>query len=574
MRAALKQSWLYPTLEPLVPAFRQLLVLSLAISVLALAPPVFVLQVYDRVVFYHGLSTLVGLVIGVFIALGFDFVLRQGRSRMLRSIALRIDVEVARRVFRKVLSLPLRTLESRPTEYWQSLFRDVDAIRNAFSGASLILLIDLPFALLYLAVIFAIATPVAWILLLALPVFVFMGWRSSQTLATANAEERRATQSRDTLVAELMAGRATVKALDLDAAVRPLWEERHANTIEESIARGSQGDRFWNTGMSLASTVTVLLTTVGALAILDQRLTIGALIATNMLGSRIVAPFNQLVAQYRSFAQTRHAVTRLGNLLEEAEEPQQSAVEPGRPKGAIVLEQVTFRYAQDASAVIDAIDLRLDPGGLHALIGPNGSGKTTLLKLLQGLYTPTSGRVLIDRADLAQFSRKQLARWFGYVPQDCFLFAGSLRDNISKGCPHASDEAIVSAATRAGLHSYAMELPKGYGTEVGEAGARLSGGFRQRVAIARALVGNPPVLLFDEPSSNLDRQAEEELAASLIELARDHTVVLVTHSPVMLNACHSVVALDRGRVASAGRSGEVLPRLLRSAPPPARRQSA
>ncbi len=562
MRQTRPHKWLRPVLKPLRPAFREVLAMSLFVNLLALATPVFVLQVYDRVVFFAGLTTLQGLVIGMAIALLFDFVLRQARSRMLQRVALRIDVEVGRKLFDKLFALPLRELESKPSAYWQALFRDIEVVRNVFSGASAVLLTDLPFALLFVSFIFVIALPIAWLLIIVLPLFLLLAWRSAAVLGAASAEERSAGFARDALVAEMIAGRATAKALALDDSLRPAWEARHAETIERALTRGGRADSYMNLGTMLTVFTTVLLTSVGALAIIDQRLSIGALIATNMLAGRIISPFQQLVSMWRNYATARQAIARLGDVFAADEDRRDSEIELDRPQGDLRLENVSFRYAEDAAPVIEGVKLHIKPGGLHAVVGPNGSGKTTLLKLISGLYPPTTGRALLDGADIAQFTRKELARWIGYAPQEGFLFAGSIRDNIAKGRPEATDQEIITAAAAAGLHQHVIDLPDGYATEIGEAGMRLSGGLRQRIVIARALIGRPPILLLDEPSANLDRQAEEALAKTLSTLARDHTIIVVSHSPVLLSACDNVLALDRGKVVMAGPADEVLLRLF------------
>jgi ATP-binding cassette subfamily C protein LapB len=203
-----------------------------------------------------------------------------------------------------------------------------------------------------------------------------------------------------------------------------------------------------------------------------------------------------------------------------------------------------------------------EPGGLFGLVGRSGCGKTTLLKLAQGLYAPESGRVAIDGADVEQFSRPTLARWFGYVPQETFLLSGTVRDNIARHDASISDEAIIAAAKLAGAHEFIVEMPEGYATDVGEAGRNLSGGQRQRITIARALLGDPPVLLLDEPTSNLDRPSEEQLRNTLIELSSDHCIVVVTHSPILLAACKNIMVLDHGRVAAAGKGKEILAKLF------------
>ena len=559
------QGWLRAFLKPIMPVFREVAVMSFFINMLALAVPVFVLQVYDRVVFHAGISTLEGLVIGMALVLVFDYVLRQSRSRIMQTVALRVDVEVGRKLYERMMALPLQTLESAPAAHWQSLFRDVDVVRNTLSGASAILFADLPFVFLFMGLIWVIAKPIFWVLWVIVPIFVIIAWRSGTVLASANKEERTTSMSRDGLIAELIGGRTTIKALALDRSMRPLWEQKHADNIENSISRGGRSDGFANMGALLTMMTTISMTTVGALAIIDGALTIGALIATNMLSGRIIGPMNQLVGQWRTYASCKQSVERLGQVFEAETERQSSEVEMDRPRGELTLESVSYSYAPDSAPVIDNVQLTIPHGGVHALVGRNGCGKTTLLKMVQGLYRPTQGRVLLDGADIAQFGRPQLANWIGYVPQESILFAGTVRENISHRRPEATDDDIIKAATAAGVHHFIIDLPDGYGTEIGEAGRRLSGGQRQRIAIARALIGDPPVVLLDEPSSSLDRQAELELRKTLQEIGQDRTVVIVTHSPILLAACDHLVALDRGKVALAGPAKEILPRLFGSA---------
>lgn len=549
-------------MKPIKPVFREVLAMSFFVNALALAVPVFTMQVYDRVVYHAGISTLEGLVLGMLLVLAFDYVLRQSRSRILQRVALRVDVSVGQLVFEKFMALPLKTLESKPGAYWQTLFRDVDVVRNTLSGASAVLMADLPFAILFLGVIFVVAPAIAWVLLILLPVFVFVAWRSGNVVASANDEERDASQSRDSLIAEMIAGRATIKALALDRAIRPVWEERHAQNIERAVARGGKTDTYSNLGAALTMVTTVCLTAVGAIAIIDQRLTIGGLIATNMLSGRLIGPLNQLVNQWRTYSSFRQAVDRLGQLFAEPGERLETGIRMERPRGQITVENVTFAYDEGSAAVVEAVSFKIAQGSVNALVGRNGSGKTTLLKILQGLYLPTAGRILLDGADISQFSRSELATWIGYVPQENVLFAGTVRDNIANRVPDASDEEIIRAAKAAGIHQFIIDQPDGYATEIGEAGQRLSGGQRQRISIARALVGRPPVLLLDEPSSSLDRQAEHDLRKTLEEIGRTCTVIVVTHSPILLAACRDLFALDRGRLALAGPAQEILPRLF------------
>jgi len=541
--------------------------MSAFINIMALAGPIFTLQVYDRVVQHAGISTLGGLVVGMALIVLFDYVLRNSRSRIMQTVALRVDAEVGRAVFEKFTSLPLNVLESRPANHWQAMFRDVDTVRNTLSGASAILICDLPFAVLFFGLIAVIATPIIWVLAIIIPIFLFITYRAGKVSGAANSQEATTSKDRDSLIAEMINGRATIKALALEGAMRPMWEERHATNIERAIFRGGRTDVFTNIGQSLTIITTIAMTSFGALMIISQDLTMGALIASNMLMGRLLGPLNQLVSQWRTYSSYNQAVGRLGEMFAIESERQVSEVQMSKPKGRIDCSNLTFSYADGLPPVCNNITVSFEDGGIHALVGRNGSGKTTLLKMIQGLYRPSSGRVLIDGADIAQFSRVELARWMGYVPQESTLFAGTVRDNITHRYPDATDAEIIEASKRSGVHEFIIDLPDGYGADIGEAGRRLSGGQRQRIAIARALIGDPSVLLLDEPSSSLDRHAEQELRDTLRELSRDHTIIIVTHSPILLAACDNLVALDKGKVALAGSSKDILPRLFGGAVP-------
>ena len=558
--------WVKELVEPLTPLFKEVLTVSFFVNVLAIAVPVFVLQVYDRVIFHAGFSTLQGLVIGILAVIGFDYFLRRTRARILQNVALKIDVAVSRRVVEKMLALPMRTLEARSGAQWQLLFRDADVIRNTLSGSTAVLATDLVFAVLFLAIVAIIAWPVFWVLLLVLIGFVVLAWRSGEFVEQASVKEKQKIVARDALVSDLILGRTTIKALALGDVMRQRWEERQDATIREGLTRGIQNDKYVYFGQSLTLFASVAMTTVGALAILDQKLTIGGLIAANMLSGRLLGPFNQLVGAWRTYTAFLQSAERLEKAFAEAEEPSRTAIDLPRPEGRIVLDAVTFRYAAEMAPAVENIKLDIAAKGMTAIMGPNGCGKTTLAKLMLGLYRPTKGVVSIDNADIAQFGRQDLARWVGYVPQECVLFAGSIRENIAWGHPNATDAEIIHCANLARAHNLIVSLPKGYGTPVGESGSQLPGGLRQRIAIARALMSDPPVLIMDEPTASLDRAAEEELRNSMTNLSREKTIIMVTHSPVMLQACHNVVVMERGHIRAAGPTQKVLQSLSAQRP--------
>ena len=557
-------------LRPLLARIGELAALSLCTNLLSLAVPVFVLQVYDRVVFHGGLVTLGGLVIGVLVAIGFDLVVRQARSRLVQMVALRVDVAVIRALFDRLTGLPLRSLETQTDAEWHRFLRDQEAVRDTLAGASTLLLVDLPFIVLFLLVIWMVAPPIAWLLVAVVPVYVLFAAGSSFAIGRATGAEQSSAVAREALTAQLVGGRATVKALGLGPALADRWEGAQASLIEQSLCRGSRVDGFTNVASSLGMLTTVLLTSVGAIAIVGQEMTIGGLIAANMLAARIVQPLTQLIGAWRGVTRFKEAAARLDHLLGQPIERAATTVARERPTGVLTLEDVRFSYDPASAPVLDGLGFSLRPGGLHGIIGSNGSGKTTLLKVMQGLYPPATGRVLIDGADITQFGRADLNRWIGYVPQDAFLLAGSVRDNIASGRADLDDGAILAAARQAEVDPFVVDLPNGYDTDVGEGGRRFSAGQRQRIALARALIDDPAILLLDEPSANLDGEAARRLLLQLGLLARRRTVVVVTHSQAFLRACATVLVLQEGRIAAAGPGREIASRL----PPPRRRRGA
>lgn len=558
---------------PLMARLPELVATSLFINILSIAVPIFVLQVYDRVVFQAGLTTLQGLVAGVLLAVAFDFLLRQLRGRMVQRTAIRIDAEVGRMLFGKLARLPLSVLETRTTAQWHALQRDAELARNVVAGPPLVMLIDLPFVVLFVAVIWIIAAPIAWVLSIVVGTFLLLALVSQRLIQRSSEAERHAQADRDAVTTEMFAGRTTMKALGLAPALSARWEDRQATLVEQSLRRGTLTDGFTNAGMALSLLATVGMTSVGALAIINQDMTMGALIAANMLTNKVIQPMNQLVGMWRQLVGFRQALDRLSDLFAAADEPGAGAIERPRPTGLIKVEGARFAYG-DGPPVLDGATLEVRPGQVHGLIGPNGSGKTTFLMLLQRLYPPQQGRITLDGADLSQFSRPQLDRWIGYVPQDPFFFTGSIAENIANGAAEPDDAAVLRAARMAGADGFVDELPDGYQTRIGEGGRRLSTGQRQRLAVARALYADPPVLLLDEPSSSLDRAAEQQLARTLVALAAERTVVVVTHSPGLLGVCDVVTAFQKGRIMLTGPGREVRAQLLGERPQPGPAQAA
>ncbi|WP_420550024.1 peptidase domain-containing ABC transporter [Curvivirga sp.] len=557
----MKERWLRSLIFDSKAILIEALLSSFFVNLLALAIPVFVLQVYDRVVFNAGYTTLQGLVIGMVLVILFDGVLRYGRVRLFQSFGIQLDGLIGRALIRKILNLPLRVLEKRNTENWQQLFKDLDFIRNSLSGASAALIFDLPFAFLFLGVVYFIAPSLGIVFLVIVPMFILLAWVSGFMHRKMVTKERESQITRDQLLSNILQARTTVKSLNMAHSLQEKWEELHASAIVQSSNRGRVGDAHQVLAGLMALVSTVAITSVGALLILQQELTIGSLIASNMLAGRLIAPISSLVSQWKGFAQMRLAKDRLDELFALEEDRVEASIELPEPKGQFKFENISFRYSEGGKPVINGISGSIGPKGLYCIIGKNGSGKSTFSKLLAGLYQPEDGRVMLDEGDMKQFTRSQLSNWIGVLPQDTALLSGSVKQNIIASGQDFPDDQIVEAAKFSGIHEVILDHPKGYDAEVGENGSFMSGGERQRLCLARTVIGKPAILLLDEPTSHLDSELETQIAKRLHKYAREHTVICVTHSPAILNNSDFILLLDKGRVALAGPSKKVLEEL-------------
>jgi ATP-binding cassette, subfamily C, bacterial LapB len=556
-----KSKWFSSILKRVKPLIAELATYSFFVNILALAIPIFVLQIYNRVVVYGNMSTLQGLLIGAILILVFDYILRQIRSNLLQKAAMRIEISLGEALIRKFWALPLRVLETRPSAYWQSVFRDVDVVRNTIAGPPFLLLIDLPFAVLFVALIFIIAEPIAWIFVTIAPIFVILAAVSGKLVSKANEKEKEKQKSRDLLVGDLILSRGTIKALSLDDGIAPHWEDVQSNNIESSVQRGWLQDSFANAGSVLTLASTVVITSFGAIAIINQELSIGALIAANMLSNRVIGPFSQLIGAWRNFSAYRVSRERLEQVMSLDTERIEQTIQMDRPKGEIKIENVSFGYVENTEPVLENLTTVFPANGVHMVMGPNGGGKSTLIKLIKGLYMPNTGRILIDGADISQFTRAQLSNWMGYVPQETILMNGTIRENICARRQFVPDERVIEVCRQVGIHNIITDFPDGYSTEVGEAGGAMSGGIRQRISIARALIDDPAILIFDEPSASLDRFAEINLGALLQKLSKSSTIIVVSHSPVLLGATKNLYLLDKKHIILSGPKEKVLKQL-------------
>jgi len=503
--------------------------LSLPISLFGLLPSIFLLQVYNRVITRGGTATLTAMVAGVLCFLALEWGLRRKRARALREAGAMVDHTVSQALMHSMLRRPLAALEQRPASQWLQLFRDVSAMRSGISGGLASSVLDLPMALLALIVIGIIAWPVLPVILVAMVILATLAWWWADEVRTGRIEEIEQARQLDRSTAEICHARTTLKVLGYDGAATQAWQSGYDRWLTESFRKNGEMEDARESSHVLLTFFSIAVITVGAIAINAQWMSIGSLMAVNLLASKALAPIAQLAGNWRAMARANESTERLQSILSEPVETQTPTLELPRPRGRFRLDQVSFNYP-GASSALDQISLEIGPGGIHAIVGRNGSGKSTLAKLLAGLYRPVEGRVFIDEYDMAQFARSDLSRWIGCLAQQVYWFSGPLVESLRMVNPQADDNRIVAACQLSGAHAFISKLPQGYQTVLGEGGTGLSAGELRKLALAQLFLRDPSVLILDEPSNDLDIESETVLLQSLAHIARQHTVIVVTHS--------------------------------------------
>jgi len=532
----------------------EVLVASFFLQVFALVSPLFFQVVIDKVLVHRTLSTLDVLIIGLVAIAVFETVLGILRTYLFAHTTNRIDVELGARLFRHLVALPIAYFQARRVGDSVARVRELENIRNFLTSSALTLIIDLLFTFVFLAVMFVYSPFLTFIVLGAFPFYIAISAGATPLFRRRLDEKFARGAENQAFLVESVTGVETLKAMAVEPQMQRRWEEQLAGYVAASFRVLSLGNVASQSVQLVSKLVTAGVLFYGAKLVIDGSLSVGELVAFNMLAGRVSAPVLRLAQIWQDFHQARLSVARLGDILNTPAEP---TFNPGRAalpaiRGDIAFEHVTFRYRVDGPEVLHDVSFSVPAGQIVGIVGPSGSGKSTLAKLIQRLYVPEGGRVLVDGVDLAVVDAAWLRRQLGIVLQENVLFNRSVRDNIALADPAMPIERVIAAATLAGAHEFILELPEGYDTIVGERGSSLSGGQKQRIAIARALITNPRILIFDEATSALDYESERVIQQNMQEIAKGRTVFIIAHRLSTVRRTDRIITIDAGRFVEDG----------------------
>jgi len=547
-------SWFVGAIAKYRRLLAEVLLASFCLQVFGLVTPLVFQVVIDKVLVQRGMSTLTTLILALGAIAIFDAMLSFLRTYLFAHTTNRIDVELGARLFRHLMGLPLAYFQARRTGDSVARVRELENIRNFLTGSALTVVIDLFFTAVFFAVMFVYSTLLTAIVLAGFPVYLGISIAIGPLFRSRLEEKFNRGAENQSFLVESINGIETLKAMAVEPQMQQRWEEQLAGYVWSSFRVLKVGNFATQSVQLVSKLVTVATLFFGARLVIAGELSVGELVAFNMLASRVTGPIMRLAQMWQDFHQTRVSIARLGDILntrpEPAFRPSRGALPPIR--GSIVFDHVSFRYALDGPPILRDVSFSIKPGEVVGVVGASGSGKSTLAKLMQRLYIPEAGKVFVDNVDINAADPMWLRRQIGVVLQEAVLFNCSIRENIALTDPSMAMERVVLAAHLAGAHDFIVELPDGYDTIVGERGATLSGGQRQRIAIARALVNNPRILIFDEATSALDYESERLILENMKQIVRGRTVLVIAHRLSVMRDVHRILTIDHGRLIEDG----------------------
>lgn len=553
-------TWFIPVTVKFRSLFRDVLIASFFIQLFALLTPIIFQVVMDKVLVHRAEMTLNVLVIALLCISVFEVLLGGLRTYVFSHTTSRIDVELGTQLFRHLLRLPIAYFQSRPVGQIVARIRELENIRNFLASSALTLVIDLFFSLLFILVMFFYSTVMAWVVVASIPFYILISVLITPQLRYRTEEQFQRSAVNQAFLTESLTGIETLKSMAVEPQMQQRWEEQlagYARASFKTIVTGVYGSQ---SVQLVSKIVTAILLWLGAQQVINGYMSIGELIAFNMLSGQVAAPVLRLAQLWQDFQQFRIAIAKLGDIINSPPEPEsrQSLPAPDSLAGAIELRDVVFRYYPGGPSILSQISITIPAGQVLGIAGRSGSGKSTLTKLVQRLYLPEQGKVFIDGNNLSLMNPAWLRRQIGVVLQDNVLFNGSIFDNIALANPSLSMGQVVAAATLSGAHDFIIELPKGYNTPLGERGTGLSGGQLQRLAIARALVTNPRILIFDEATSALDYESEKVVQDNMRQICMGRTVIVIAHRLSTICDCDRIIVMDGGLVIEDGTHSELL----------------
>ena len=560
-------TWFIPAVVKYRKLLGEVLLVSFVLQIFALVTPLFFQVVMDKVLVHRGMTTLDVIAIGLLVVTLFEVALSGIRSYVFAHTTSRIDVELGARLFRHLLSLPLAYFQARRVGDTVARVRELENIRQFLTGNAITLVLDLLFSFVFLGVMLLYSGWLTLVVVVSLPCYALLSLLVTPLLRSRLHEKFNRGAENQAFLVEAINGIDTVKAMAVEPQMTGRWDKQLAAYVSAGFRTATLGTLAHEGVNLIGKLVTIVTMWLGARLVIDGSLSVGQLIAFNMLAGRVATPVMRLAQLWTDFQQTGISVQRLGDILNTRTELARADGHGGRAgttlpplTGRIEFDRVAFRYRPDAPEVLRDIDLAIQPGEVVGIVGRSGSGKSTLAKLAQRLHLPERGRVLVDGIDQAMADSSSLRRQIGVVLQENMLFNRSIRDNIALADPGLPIEAVISAARLAGAHEFILELAEGYDTVVGEHGSTLSGGQRQRIAIARALIGKPRILIFDEATSALDYESERIIQNNMKAICQGRTVLIIAHRLSAVRDANRIVVLDRGQIVEQGSHAELLRR--------------
>ncbi|WP_435277329.1 type I secretion system permease/ATPase (plasmid) [Psychrobium sp. nBUS_13] len=546
--------WFVPALIKYKTYFSDVFIASFFIQLIGLATPIFFQVVIDKVLVHKGMTTLDVLSVGFLAIITFEVILTGLRTYIFSHTTNKVDVELGSKLYRHMLSLPVPYFNARRVGDTVARIKELDTIREFLTGSSLTVVLDVLFSVVFFSVMFYYAPLLTWIIVGTIPFYLALSLIITPTLRKRLNEKFQRSAENHSFLVESVNGVETIKAMAVEPQLRNTWEDKLADYVNISFKTSNLNNIYSQVAAYINKVGSLLTLYFGAIAVVSGGLTIGQFIAFNMLAQRVSGPIMRLVNLWQDFQQANISLQRLGDVLNAPPEPGYNPNRATLPdiRGEVTFDHVVFRYGPNRAPVLNNISVKCEAGEVIGIVGRSGSGKSTLTKLIQRLYVPEAGRVLVDGVDLAMVEPAWLRRQVGVVLQENFLFNRSVRENIALVDPGMPMEQIINAAMLSGAHEFILELPEGYDTVIGEQGSSLSGGQRQRIAIARALVTNPKILIFDEATSALDYESESIIQENMQRISSGRTVFIIAHRLSAVKDANRILVIDNGLLVEEG----------------------